>query len=201
MTQDTFVTVAPEELPSPPRTAPNLPGRVLHWWRRRTALRRLSRRPHPPPLLFLCHGNLCRSPFAAGVARQLLPSWVDVASAGFLAPGRRSPPEALAAAGEFGVDLSAHRSEILTVDHLRNTDLVVVMDRDQRRRLVTMQPALASRVVLLGDLDPVPTAERDVPDPVNQPLDAFRSAYGRIHRCVRALAGAWSQQAGTQPRG
>ena len=195
------MTVAPDETQSPPRTAPGLRGRVAHWWRRRTALRRLARRPAPPPLLFLCHGNLCRSPFAAGVARKLLPEWVDVASAGFLAPGRRAPPDAVTAAAEHGVDLAAHRSALLTIDHLRNADLVVVMDREPRRRVLSMQPAFEGRVVLLGDLDPVPSTARDVPDPVNQPLEAFRSSYAQIDRCVRALTGAWSQPAGDEPRG
>ena len=195
------MTVAPEELPSLPRTAPSFSGRLLHWWRRRTAVRRLARHPHPPSLLFLCHGNLCRSPFAAGVARKLLPSWVDIASAGFLAPGRRPAPAALTAAAEFGIDLSSHRSDQLSIDHFRNADLVVVMDRDQRRRVVTMQPAVAGRVVLLGDLDPVPASSRDVPDPVSQPLEAFRSTYGRINRCIAALAAVWSQRAGRESQG
>ena len=193
------MTVASGAPQSPPPSEPRLTARLMHWWRRRRTLRRLARRAQPPSLLFLCHGNLCRSPFAAGAARRLLPDWVDVASAGFLAPGRRAPPDAIAAAAELGVDLSAHRSSQLTVDHFKNAELVVVMDRDQRRRVVTMRPALAGQVVLLGDLDPVPTTARDVPDPVNQPLDAFRSSYARIDRCVRELVAAWSQPTGHQP--
>lgn len=193
------MTVASGAPQVPPRAEPRLTARLMHWWRRHRTLRRLARRARPPSLLFLCHGNQCRSPFAAGAARRLLPDWVDVASAGFLAPGRRAPPDAITAAAELGVDLSAHRSTLLTVDHFRNAELVVVMDRDQRRRAVAMRPALAGQVVLLGDLDPVP-ASRDVPDPVNQPLDAFRSSYARIDRCVRELVAVWSQPAGHQSR-
>jgi protein-tyrosine phosphatase len=195
------MTVASGAPQVPSRPAPGFTARLMHWWRRHRTVRRLARRAHPPSLLFLCHGNQCRSPYAAGAARRLLPDWVDVTSAGFLAPGRRSPPDAIAAAAELGVDLSAHRSALLTIDHFRNAELVVVMDRDQRRRVVTMRPSLAGRVVLLGDLDPVPATGRDVPDPVNQPLDAFRSSYTRIDRCVRALVAVWSQPAGQQPRG
>ncbi|HXY69199.1 MAG TPA: hypothetical protein VEH62_07090 [Gemmatimonadales bacterium] len=190
--------MSPDAPPSPPRPALGFLARLLHRGRRWMTLRRLARRPQPPSLLFLCHGNLCRSPFAAGAARRLLPAYVDVASAGFLAAGRRSPSDAVAAAAELGVDLAGHRSQLITGAHLVNTDLVVVMDREQRRRVLAMRPGLAGRVLLLGDLDPEPGPWRDVPDPVNQPLDAFRSAYARIDRCVRSLVSPWREGAGRE---
>jgi len=142
-------------------------------------------------VLFVCHGNICRSPYAAGVARKLLPAGVAVESAGFIGPDRPSPPEAIAVAGERGLDLAPHRSQLITADHLRNSDVVIVMDSRQRHRLVSLQRALSARVVLLGDLDPDAITRRTVLDPVEQPAEVFRLCYDRIDRCVRALATLW----------
>lgn len=197
---------SPTPPPSPPAPAPAATvrtalERVLHPWRRRLARRRLARLAPPASVLFVCQGNACRSPFAAAVARHLLPADTDVDSAGFMMPRRRSPSEAIAAAAERGLDLSAHRSQLATTLQLRNAEVVVVMDVEQRRRVLGMQPGIGRRVVILGDLDPEPIADRAVPDPVNQALDAFRSAYARIERCVEALVGLWHQGPGREPRG
>jgi protein-tyrosine phosphatase len=139
-------------------------------------------------VLFVCHGNICRSPYAAGVARRLLPATVAVESAGFIAPNRPSPPEAVAVAAERGIDLAPHRSQLIAADHLRNSDVVVVMEEEQLRRLVSLLRELAARVVLLGDLDPEPITQRTVLDPVEQPAEVFRSCYDRVDRCVGVLA-------------
>jgi len=152
-------------------------------------------------VLFVCQGNACRSPFAAAAARRLLPADTDVDSAGFMVPRRRSPAEAVTAAAERGVDLAPHRSQLATAKQLRNAELVVVMDVEQRRRVIGMQPGIGPRVLVLGDLDPLPVTERTVPDPVNQPLEAFRDVYARIERCVAALVALWHQRPAGQPTG
>jgi protein-tyrosine phosphatase len=180
-----------ESLKSAARGARHLPDRLLHPWRRRSALHRLGRAPLPRTALFVCHGNICRSPYAAAVARRLLPAGVAVESAGFIGPDRPSPPEAIAVAGERGLDLTPHRSQVIEMEHVREVDLVVVMDSEQRHRLVSSRPELGSRVVLLGDLDPEPITRRTVLDPVEQPAEVFRTCYDRIDRCVGALATLW----------
>jgi protein-tyrosine-phosphatase len=71
-------------------------------------------------VLFVCAGNICRSPFAEGLARRLAAERgldVEFASAGKIAfDGDRCPPDAVAAAKEFGVDLSSHRARRLATD-------------------------------------------------------------------------------------
>ena len=145
-----------ETLKSAARGARHLPDRLLHPWRRRSALQRLAQLPRQSTVLFVCHGNICRSPYAAEVARKLLPATVTVESAGFIGPDRPSPPEAVAVAAERGIDLSPHRSQVIELEHVREVDLVLVMDSRQRHRLVSSMPELDGRVVLLGDLDPEP---------------------------------------------
>ena len=177
--------------------ARHLPDRFLHPWRRQSSLRRLAELPRPGKVLFVCHANICRSSYAAAVARRLLPLPAGaVMSAGFIGPTRSSPPEAVAVAAEHGIDLASHRSQLIGLEQLRAADLVIVMDRQQRRRLVSGRPGLRNRVVLLGDLDPEPITRRAVFDPVEQPADVFRTCYDRIDRCVGALAASWRESPG-----
>jgi protein-tyrosine phosphatase len=187
--------VAISSLRSLAREAYHLPERLLHPWRRRAAMAGLRSRLRPKSLLFICHGNICRSPYAEVRARMMLPPSVAVGSAGFIGAGRPSPPEAVQVAAERGLDLAAHRSQAIEMDHLRAVDLVFVMDEGQRDRLVTSRPELAGRVLLLGDLDPEPVTRRAIPDPVEQPSPVFRECYDRIDRCVGALAPLWREGA------
>src|SRR2546425_10349935 len=83
------------------------PARILHPFVRRTAIARLAQRGLPASVLFVCHGNICRSPFAAAVLRRVIHG-VRVDSAGFLGPGRPSPPEAVAPAARPRGGLPAH---------------------------------------------------------------------------------------------
>lgn len=166
---------------------------MLHPLRRRHALDVLRQRPRPARVIVLCHGNICRSPFAAALlARDLAGTGVSVESAGFIGPGRPSPREAVAAAALRGVDLSEHRSTLLTAPRARAADLVVVMDAVQARVVCDRFGRRRSDILVLGDLDPAPIATRTVRDPVDQPLEVFVETYARIERCaavlVRALA-------------
>jgi protein-tyrosine-phosphatase len=165
-----------------------VPERVLHLLRRRRALKTLRRRPRLASLLVICHGNICRSPFAAALLRSALADkGVEVDSAGFVAAGRPPPPDALAAATRHGVDLSAFRSRVLTAEAARAAHLIVVMDPLQRRAIRDRFGRAEQDLLMLADLDPEPFGTRTIRDPVKQPLRVFEDTYARIERCVRAL--------------
>lgn len=139
-------------------------------------------------LLVICHGNICRSPFAAErLARLLAPRGIHVTSAGFLGQGRPAPRDALAAAAEYGVDLRPHRSRLVVPSLLAHADLYLVMDEGQRSMLRYDFGVPAARIILLGDLDPGPIPGRRIADPWDRPLEEFRTIYARIDRCVAAL--------------
>ena len=171
------------------RAARHAPDRLLHPIRRRAAVAVVRARPTPRSLLVLCHGNICRSPFAEAVLRRLLaPAGVMVGSVGFFGPDRPSPAAALEAARRHGVDLSAHLSRVLTASLARQADLIVVMDAAQRRTVCTRFGLSPHNVLLLGDFDPLPIERRDIRDPVDQPVAVFATVYDRIGHCSRALA-------------
>ncbi len=166
------------------------PERLLHPLRRRKALQALRARPRPTTVLVVCHGNICRSPVAAALlGRELAPLGIEVQSAGLIGFNRPPPAEAVAAAQRYGVDLSSHRSRLVTAGLVGAAGVIVVMDPMQRRVVCERFGRWPSDVVVLGDLDPAPVDGRAIPDPINQTSDVFHQCYARIERCVRELAG------------
>lgn len=160
--------------------------RRMHPYRRRRALRTLHAIGPPSRILFVCHGNICRSPYAEGALRRdlgrSLRERIECRSAGFIGPDRPSPPAARQVARERSVDLTDHRSRLLEPEVVRSADLVFVMDADQASAI--RGRFRSARVLLLGDLDPEPPDRRRILDPINQPPAVFRDVYERIDRCV-----------------
>ena len=162
------------------------PERWLHPLRRRKALEILRARPRPKNLLVMCHGNICRSPLAAALLRrELAPLGITVQSAGFIGFNRPAPAEAVTAAERHSVDLSTHRSCLVTAAVIRTTDLILVMDPAQRRLVCERFGRVPSDVMILGDLDSAPVDARTIRDPVDQKGEVFDRVYERIARCVR----------------
>jgi len=68
-------------------------------------------------VVFICYGNICRSPYAAARLRHMLATsgvtGVEVDSAGFVAPGRPADRQAAAIARERGTELGAHWSRLV----------------------------------------------------------------------------------------
>ena len=164
------------------------PDRVMHRARRAAAVKRLEG-TSPRTFLVLCHGNVCRSPFAAAVLARAIESTnapVSIASAGFIGPNRPSPPEALASASRFGIDLTPHRSALITPSAISSADLVVVMSAAQARA-VKRAYRLRQPALVLGDLDPGPIETRTIVDPWGGPPSLFDASYARVERCVGEL--------------
>jgi protein-tyrosine phosphatase len=134
----------------------------------------------------ICHGNLCRSPFAAALLERAAPGRV-VESFGLAAgDGEPADPRAIALAKEFDVELSQHRTRALREDHARAADLLLVMEPGQARALARRWPDTRARQRLLGDfLSSRPFA---IADPWAEPYPFWRHTYARIALAVRRLA-------------
>jgi len=173
------------------------PDRALHPFRRQRASREL-RGKLPKSVVFVCHGNICRSPFAAACFQRLasasLKRRIATSSVGFIGPGRGAPPAALSAAERRGLDLSKHRSRLVTPKVLRAADLIVVMSPEQARML-RRAAKHEVRIVVLGDLDPQAISARTVIDPWGGSDEVFDASYDRIERCIRELVRLLSDDA------
>ena len=174
------------------------------WWMARGAA---LRNPDIPKdvrsLLFVCQGNICRSPFAAMRGADLLRrrrgAHVQCTSAGIrTSPSARPPREACEAARAFGVALDDHQPVQLTSALLAAHDLTIVMEARQLLDLRRQYPAFSNRIVLLSLLDgtAAPGAERyQIADPYGHPFQTFERCYRRIDGALAALVAVLDEQA------
>lgn len=148
-------------------------------------------RPGVRSIVFVCLGNICRSPFAGRLAAQRAgPLALRIDSAG-LRPTQaaRPPADAVRAAAPYGVDLEDHVPAVLTPDVVEASDLIVVMEPAQRDAVTTRFPGAAGRVVLLSLFDEEARGydRMHIEDPFMQGAAAFARCYRRIDRAVSAL--------------
>lgn len=169
------------------RSALRAPGaRSLQRWRAERALiRALRHRAAAPTVLFVCRGNICRSPFAASLLVARAPAHtVVVQSAGIMPQGGRvTPALGQSAATTFGVDLAEHRSVWMTTSLARSASVIFVFDRLIRESLYDRYPDVKTPVIMLGDLVGV----GDIRDPVDGDFDAFMAVYRQIETAIAAV--------------
>ena len=146
-------------------------------------------------VLFVCSGNICRSPMAAEYCRRRAAELgfddLVVDSAGTLGiEGEPASDTARRAMAEVGVDLERHRSKGIKPEDLRSTDYTVVMERRHLRYLSRQHPEATDRRLLLRAFEeasePQPYAP-DLDDPIGQPLESFRELVPLISRSVDHL--------------
>jgi protein-tyrosine phosphatase len=197
MTDDapTWLDVTLEALKKPLRAGRNAARAALERAahpRRRSAARRRLRERTPQTVLFMCQGNIYRSPYAAVCLAALVPTErrvsIRIASAGFVGPNRPSPPEAQALARTQGLDLSPHRSRLIDAKTAAETELIVVMEPRQAQVLRERFGVSDHRLLILGDLDPQAGEGRIIADPWKSPETVLEGSYRRVERCVRELA-------------
>jgi len=166
------------------------------WWSARG--HGLSNPPIPSAvrsILFVCKGNICRSPFAAARAAHLFSEaglqGVRCTSAGIIATQAAGPPlEACEAASAYGLELDAHQPVQVTPQLISAHDITIVMDADQMLALRQAYPDAAGRIFLLPLLEPGVSrgyARYNISDPFGQPLATFGRCYRRIDSALRSL--------------
>lgn len=139
-------------------------------------------------VLFVCYGNICRSPFAATVARSRWNSTTSVASAGFHQVAGRPPPQHVVdAAHSLGVDLLGWKSTMVTPAHVAAADLIIVMDIANLNSLTRMFPQAGPRTIILGVCDPSATFA-EVRDPYDLSLVATEQVLKKILRAIDCLS-------------
>lgn len=149
-----------------------------------------------PGVLFVCLGNICRSPTAEYVARaefERLGLRLPVASRGLgdWHVGQGADPRAVAAARAQGYDLSPHRARQFHDDDFSRFATVLAVDRatlsELRRRVPNDMPAPERFLVAAGLAKPRAGDDGDVPDPYTGTSDDFRAVLDLIRRGVDAL--------------
>ena len=150
-----------------------------------------------PAVLFLCLGNICRSPLAEGAARAAfaragITARTDSAGTGDWHVGRPPDPRAQAEARRRGIDISDLRARQLGRADFYRFDLILAADSQNLRDARGIAPADATARLRLM-LDVVPgRAGRSVADPYYGEADGFAVTWGDVDAVAAALVAEFS---------
>ncbi|TSA33927.1 MAG: aminotransferase class I/II-fold pyridoxal phosphate-dependent enzyme [Verrucomicrobiaceae bacterium] len=136
-------------------------------------------------VLFVCTGNICRSPMAEGLFRKMGIPGVTVESAGLSAASGQPPStDAVRVLAADGIDISKIRSQPVTEELLERATHIFVMTRDHLRILDLFFPeAMDKAALVLGDEPGSP----DVPDPIGQGRVVYEKCKDTIARALPSL--------------
>lgn len=152
--------------------------------------------PAPFRVVFVCTGNICRSPMAEIVFRRLadaagLGTRVRSTSSGTgdWHVGERADHRTLDALAQRGYDGSAHRARQFSLSDFEGNDLIVALDRSHERILREWSPTEsdADKIVLLRSFDREAGDQLDVPDPYYAGPQMFDDVLAMIESASRSL--------------
>ncbi|MCD2182461.1 low molecular weight protein-tyrosine-phosphatase [Rhizobium sp. GN54] len=145
-------------------------------------------------ILFVCLGNICRSPLAEGILRHLAAKagradafLIDSAGTGAWHIGDPPDSRAIAVAADHDIDISGLRARKVTPADFDRFDLILALDRNNLQSLRERAPAGATARIALFSEHAFATAE-DVPDPYFGGRDEFDAVYRMLYRGCASIA-------------
>jgi len=153
--------------------------------------------PRVPPgarsFLFVCFGNIMRSPMSEALFREAIAHHpgigVKISSAGLNAtPGTPAHPWAMAAARDFNLSLEGHQARLLTRAMVDQADAILAMDFQNQVELLSRYPDAAGRFFLLGTYSGTTARAIEIRDPFFGDVSETRRCYQLLQTCARNLA-------------
>lgn len=152
----------------------------------------------PKSILFVCKGNICRSPFAEQVARKIAfeQSIINIKfySAGLkVYESLTSPVEVIIVAEKFGVKLNEHKSRGITRKLATSFDMIIAMEAWHIQQLRKYFPDLKDKVYLLSLFNIRHYRKywsyknNNILDPYGKPVEYYQECFKRIEECIVGL--------------
>ena len=146
-------------------------------------------------ILFICTGNVCRSPMAEALFRRAAAGRGEfrVFSAGLGAVDGQPPTaHSVAAMHELGIDISGQRSRMLTADLVRQADYIFGMTHSHVDAIALLYPPTAEKTFLLREFDDtLEEFEKDISDPIGGTYEIYENCRDQIegHRVTCEIYG------------
>ena len=135
-------------------------------------------------VLFVCTGNTCRSPMAECIARSMIekegPTGITtiVESAGIAVDeGSPASPDAATVMKERGLDLSVHRSRMLTPEMIDRAEIVYTMTHMHAQRVMSLAPDAVHKVFPISE-------KLVVDDPIGQSIEVYRTTADQLEKMI-----------------
>jgi protein-tyrosine phosphatase len=145
-------------------------------------------------VLFVCMGNICRSPIAEGVFRRHvvdagLEHAFKIDSAGTIGFHTGSPPDYRAQATTlmYGIDISQQRSRKLLASDFEDYDYILAMDHNNYREMLSKAPKVKHKNITLFLSHHTKAQIEEVPDPYYGDDDGFELVYSLADEAVKGL--------------
>jgi RpiB/LacA/LacB family sugar-phosphate isomerase len=142
-------------------------------------------------VLFICTGNICRSPMAEGLFRKATNGigGFRILSAGLGAVDGQPPTiHSVNAMKEVGIDISAQRSRALTSELVRQADYIFGMTHGHVDTVGLLYPAAAEKTFLLREFDDsLDPYEKDIADPIGSPYEVYVHCREQIEQGIASL--------------
>ncbi|MGC8743772.1 MAG: ribose 5-phosphate isomerase B [Verrucomicrobiia bacterium] len=146
-------------------------------------------------VLFVCTGNVCRSPMAEALFNEFAKGRIDYRglSAGICAVnGERASQNAVEAMRQIGIDISRFRSQQLTQEIVKNADYIFCMTRGHLETVLSLYPNAAEKTFLVMEF--TEDEGQDVPDPIGGSLDVYEDCRNRLMKGVKSIVDFIEQQ-------
>lgn len=130
-------------------------------------------------ILFVCTGNTCRSPMAEHLLKEKLKKMnidnIEVESAGLSAffPQKASK-NAILVMNEIGIDISSHVSRLINEEMIKESTLILTMERYHKEVITKMYPGTADKVFTLKEYVMNTKEDLDVVDPYGGNIEEYR---------------------------
>lgn len=147
-------------------------------------------------VLFICLGNICRSPFAERIAAKYSNASNDIAfsSAGIRVDAPKSPPiEAIDSAKDFGVELRDHASRQLQYGLMESHDIIITVEIWQYKYLKKMFMEFQDKIFLLplfcinNNISQNIYDKYNIRDPYGRNYAAYDECFEKIKKCINGL--------------
>src|SRR6266478_8541371 len=139
-------------------------------------------------ILFICTGNVCRSPMAEGILRQAVQGRGNyrVLSAGLGAmEGQPPSPYAVQAVRELGIDISGLRSRMLTPELVQQADFIFAMTHSHVDTVILLYPQASEKTFLLREFDEtLDFFEKDISDPIGGSYEVYLNCRDQIEQGI-----------------
>ncbi len=133
-----------------------------------------------PSVLFVCTGNLHRSPMAEYLFKEKIgntPGWQITSAGTYTRNGMPTTSEVLTVLKEYGIDARAHRSRVITRRQIMNHNLVLCLASNHKEALQAEFPDLKNRIYMLSEMA---GKNNSVDDPIGGPLIEYEAAAHEI---------------------